>query len=242
MRKKIILVLIIFLIVHFVFSMTLEKLLQKNYEAKGGLENLKAIKTLYIEGKMINTQQNVEMPMKMWFKKPNKIRTEVEMMGKKIVQAYDGEKAWWIMPFLGPEPKLMPEEQAKNIKEQKDSLSPLVDYKKRGIKIELLGKDDFEGTEVYKLKLTYKNGKVVYYYLDADTGIELKAESFVSRGGEERKVETVFSDYKKVNGIYFPFTMEMKSGDINSGTMSFTKIEVNKEIPDSIFEMPKKEK
>ncbi len=242
MRKRFFLILVVLLSISVLYSITLEEVLQKNYEARGGLEKLKSIKTLYIEGKMINTQQNLEMPMKMWFKKPDKIRIEVEIMGKKIVQAYDGEKAWWIVPFLGPEPKLMPEEQAKNVKEQKDSLSPLVNYKERGIKIELLGKDDFEGTEVYKLKLIYKSGKVVYYYLDAETGIELKAESFVSRGGEERKDETVFSDYKKIDGIYFPCTMEMKSGDMNSGTMSFTKIEVNEEIPDFIFEMPKKGK
>ncbi len=238
MREKIVLVFVFVLVTGLVYSITVEEVLKKNYEARGGLEKLKSIKSIYIEGKIINTQQNVEMPMKIWFKRPNKMKMEVEMMGKKIVQSYDGKNAWWIMPFLGPEPRLMPEEQAKSFKEQGQSLSPLVDYKEKGIKIELIGKDDFEGTPVYKLKLTYRSGKIVYYYLDAETGIELKTEAFVSRGGEERKVETIFSDYKEVDGVYFPFSMETKTGDINSGNMVFDKIILNKSIPDSIFEMP----
>ncbi len=239
MKKKVSLFLIFLLIVGLAYSITLQEILKKNYEARGGLDKLKGIKTLYLEGKMVNTQQNAEMPIKMWYKIPNKMRFEIEMMGKKIVQAYDGEKAWWIMPFLGPEPKLMPEEQAKSFKDQLNSFSPLVDYEKRGIKIEYVGKDDLEGTEVYKLKLTYKSGKVAYYYLDADSGIELMSEAFVSRGGEERKVQSIFSDYKEVNGVYFPFTIETKSGDMTAGSMTFSKILVNKDFPDSIFEFPK---
>ena len=162
MKRKISLFLMLLFIVGISYSITLQEILKKNYEARGGLEKLKSIKTLYIEGKMINPQQNVEMPMKMWFKEPDKMRIEMEMMGKKLVQAYDGKDAWWIMPFLGPEPKLMPEEEAKNFKEDSQSFSPLIDHEKRGIKIEYVGEDDLEGTKVYKLKLTYKTGKTVY--------------------------------------------------------------------------------
>jgi outer membrane lipoprotein-sorting protein len=238
MRKLFIFVLIL-LIGGFVYSETLESILQKNYEARGGLKKLKAIKTLYSEGKMVNSQQNAEIDMKMWFKSPNKFKTIINLMGKTIVQAYDGEKAWWIMPFISPKPQLMPEQQAKSLKDMQNSFIPLIDYKEKGNKLEFVGEADVDGTKAYKLKMTKKNGKSVYFYLDADSGIELKTEMFISRGGVESKIETIFSDYKQVDGIYFPFYIETKSAGINTGKITFTKMELNKKMEDSFFEMSK---
>ncbi len=240
--KKLFIFVLIILIGGFVYSETLESILNKNYETRGGLEKLKSIKTMYSEGKMVNSQQNAEISMKMWFKVPNKFRTAVNFMGKKIVQAYDGEKAWWIMSFISPKPQLMPEKQAKDLKDMQSSFLPLVDYKKEGNKLELVGKTDVDGTEAYKLKMTKKDGKVIYFYLDADSGIELKTEMFINRGGEELKVETIFSDYKQVDGIYFPFYIETKSAGMNSGKITLTKIELNKQMNDSLFTMPEEPK
>ena len=242
MRKTLgwILIGLIFLVGNVYAGETLEQVLAKNYKARGGLEKLKGIKTIYLEGKMtIEAAQSMEIPVKMWIKKPNKIRTETVIQGQTIVQAFDGEKAWWIMPLMGSkEPQLMPEMQAKQIKEQSESWDPLVNYKKLGYKLEYLGKDEIEGTEVYKLKLTKKDGSVSYHYLDVESGIEIMTETYMKRGETEYKVETVFGDYKEVNGIMFPFYFESKANGKTVSLMTFNKIEVNPEIDDSIFTMP----
>ncbi len=240
--KKFFVFLSIILIGLFSYAETLNQILAKNYATRGGLEKLRSVKTIYFEGKMVNSQQNNEIQMKMWYKKPNKVRNEVNLMGKKIVQAYNGKEAWWIMPFISPEPKPIPEEQAKYVKEMSSNIFPLVDYQKEGSKLELVGKDDVEGTEAYKLKLTTKSGKIIYYYLDADSGIELKAETNLSKNGVESKSETYFSDYKKVNGIYFPFYIETKSKGLTAGKIVFSTIKLNLNIDDSIFDMPKPKK
>ena len=41
---------------------------------------------------------------------------------------------------------------------------PLVDYRRKGHKVELLGKEKVEGVDAYKLKLTLKGGEVKYIY------------------------------------------------------------------------------
>ena len=242
MRKVLSLILIgfIFILGKVYAGETLEEVLAKNYQARGGLEKLKSIKSLYMEGKIVMpAAQSMEMSVKMWIKRPNKIRTESTMQGKKIVQAYDGEKAWWIMPFLGSEkPQLMPETQAENVKEQAEGWDPLVNYKKLNYKLEYLGKDEVEGTEVYKLKLTKKSGRIVYYYLDTESGIEIKTETYIKRGESEYKVETEFGDYKEVNGIMIPFYIENKSNGKTISQLTLQKVVINPEIEDSIFEMP----
>ena len=42
-----------------------------------------------------------------------------------------------------------------------------MDYKAKGNTVELMGKEDVEGTPAYKLKVTKKSGNIEYDYLDA---------------------------------------------------------------------------
>lgn len=246
MRKAlgVILMGLIFLVGNVYAGETLEEILAKNYQARGGLEKLKSIKALYFEGKMVMpSAQGMEMTIKMWVKRPNMMRTESTVQGKKVVQAYDGKNAWWIMPFMGSEePQLMPDTQAENMKEQAEGWDPLVNYKKLGYKLEYLGKDEVEGTEVYKLKLTKKNGRVVYYYLDTESGIEIKTEIYIKRGESEYKVETEFGDYKEVNGVMIPFYIENRANGNTVSQLTLQKVVINPEIDDSIFKMPQPQK
>jgi outer membrane lipoprotein-sorting protein len=242
MKKYVVLILVIVGISGLnLFSETLDEVLAKNYESRGGLEKLKAIKTMTIEGKLIQGGGNLEIPLHLVSKKPNKMRMEVEFQGKKIVQAYDGKTAWWIMPFLGiNEPKEMAEREAKETIEQAESLDLLVDYKDLGHQLELVGKEDLEGTDVYKLKLTRKNGKEVLFYLDCETGIQLRSSTYVKREESENLVETIMGDYNEVSGVIVPFQIETKVNGKSEVTMTFSKIKINEKVDDSIFEIPVK--
>lgn len=220
---------------------TLDEILAKNYESKGGLEKLKSINAIKIKGKIVQAMMNMEMPMEIWYKKPNKIRMESEFQGRKVVQGFDGNIAWWIMPFLGSEdPQEMGEEQAREVKEMAESMDPLVDYKEKGYKLELVGKEAMEGTEVYKLKMTKKNNKEEFFYLDTESGIELKTSSYVKRGENEILVETLFGDYQEVDGVVMAFQLEVKANNQTSVTMTFQEFKFNEEMDDALFVMPPK--
>ena len=79
----------------------------------------------------------------------------------------------------------MSADDKKDIEENADIDGPLVDYKSKGNKVELLGKDKLEGTDAYKLKATLKNGDVMTIYLDADSFLEIKEE--VKRHGPRHR-------------------------------------------------------
>ncbi|MCP4152094.1 MAG: outer membrane lipoprotein-sorting protein [bacterium] len=218
---------------------TLEQILAKNYEAKGGLEKIKAIKTMTFEGKMI--QMSMELPIKGALKMPNKMRADVAFQDKKIVMAYDGETAWWIMPPMGiTEPTEQAKEAAEDTKEQAEAFFPLVNYKKYGHKLELVGTEDMEGTEVYKLKMTKKNGKEVFFYLDCETGIDLKTAFYKKKEANEVLIETLLGDYKEVDGIMIAFQTDTKANGQPTGSMIFTSAKFNEKIDDSFFKMPAK--
>ena len=221
-------------------AQTLDEILAKHYQARGGLDKLKAMTAMKMSGKIVIPAQGMEMPVTMWQKNPDKMRIESTFQEKVIVQAYDGQKAWWIMPFMTPDAQEMSQEQSREFKEQADFENPLVVYKEKGYKLELLGKEDLQGTPIIKLKLTKDGGREIFYYLDAASGIELKSTMLLKSGASETMNEIIFTDYKPVNSLLMPFHIENKTDGKTQAQLTMTTIEINPAIDDAIFVMPLK--
>ena len=133
----------------------------------------------------------------------------------------------------------MSADEKKDLEENADIDGPLVDYKSKGNKVELLGKDKLEGSDVYKLKATLKNGDVVTIYLDADSYLEVKEEVKRNVRGTDQEVESLLGDYKEVNGLMFPFSMENGiKGSQQKEKLTISKIELNIPVEDAMFKMP----
>jgi hypothetical protein len=220
------------------FAQTVDELINKNIEAHGGVEKLKSINSIKMSGKM-SMAGGMEAPFTFQKKRPDKIKIEFVIQGMTGIQAYDGSTAWTLMPFTGnKDPQRMPEEERKDIIEQADFDGPLVDYKAKGNVVEYMGKEDVEGTEAHKLKLTLKNGNVRYLFLDPETGLEMKATAMIKREGVEASVDSFFGDYKEVNGIVFPFAIEQKIQGQPGPTFSVEKVDMDVDLADSLFVMP----
>jgi outer membrane lipoprotein-sorting protein len=221
-------------------TQTLDEILARNYKSNGGLDKLKAVTAMKISGKIVIPAQGLEMPTVMWKKHPNKMRVETTFQDKKIVQAYDGRKAWWIMPFLSADAQEMAQEQAEPFVEQADFENPLLVFKEKGYKLELLGKEDIEGTPVFKLKLTKTDGREIFFYLDADSGLELKSTLTTKTGETETLNEILYRDYKPVDGVMLPFTVENRMNGKTEMQMTMESIEINPAMDDAMFAMPQK--
>jgi hypothetical protein len=220
-------------------AQTVDELLAKNYQAKGGLEKLKAVKSQRATGKMI-MGPGMEFPFVVESKRPRSMRVRFEVQGMTGIQAYDGKTAWRSMPFMGKkEPEVMPADEAKMVEEQADFDGPLVDYKQKGHTVELVGKEQVEGADAYKLKVTLKDGDVRHYYLDAETYLEIKVEAKRVVRGTEMEGETTLGDYKEVGGLMIPHATENGvKGNPQRQKMVLEKVELNPEIADSLFAMP----
>lgn len=220
-------------------AQTVDELIAKNVQARGGMDKIKSVQTLRSTGTM-TMGPGMEAPGLMIQKRPDMARLEFTVQGLTAIQAYDGKDAWQIMPFMGKkDPEPMSADDKKDLEENADIDGPLVDYKSKGNKVELLGKDKLEGSDVYKLKVTLKNGDVITVYLDADSFLEIKEEVKRNIRGSEQDVETVMGDYKEVNGVMFPFAMESGiKGSQQKQKITMSKIEINAPVDDSIFKMP----
>jgi hypothetical protein len=220
------------------FAQTVDEIIAKNIQAHGGLEKVKTLHTLRVTGKFS------QGPFRAGFlqenKRPNRVREEAIIQGLAQIQAYDGKTGWQISPFGGrKDAELMSQDDVKSLEIDADIEGPLVDYKEKGHQAELVGHDSVEGTDCFKIKLTLKNGDVRYYFLDADSYLEIKMENQSTIRGAVVFTENFYGDYEQVNGLYFPFAFE--NGEKGSATRTkFTvdKVEVNGSLDDSLFVMP----
>lgn len=221
----------------FAADMTADDIIAKNLEARGGKDKVLAIKTAKLTAKVMN--HGTEMPGTLEWKRPNLLLMEFQVQGQDVKQGYDGQTAWYIMPLMGTkDPQKMSEDDAKDIIEQADFDGPLVNYKEKGNTVELVGSEDVEGTPAYKLKLTLKSGDVRYIFIDKDSFLELKATAMMKREGNEMQIDSLSGDYKEVNGLMMPFSIETRVKDQVMSQITIDKIELDVPIDDAIFKMP----
>jgi outer membrane lipoprotein-sorting protein len=223
-----------------VAAQTADEIIAKNLEAMGGIRLIKAVQTIRMTGRM-TMGQGMEVPVTFEQKRPNMVRMEFTFQGMTGMQAFDGKTAWQVMPFAGsPAPQPMSADEAKSFEEMADMDGPHVDYQAKGNTVELVGKEAVEGADTYKLKVTKKDGTVTIMYIDAEHFLIIKQEGKRTIRGTEIEGETIISDYKDVNGLMVPHSLDMgQKGQPMRQKLTFDKVEFNVPIDDARFKMPK---
>jgi outer membrane lipoprotein-sorting protein len=224
----------------FANAQTADEIVNKALAARGGVERIKAVKSERVTGR-ISFTGGMEGTFALELKRPRKMRLEIDLGGQKAIRVYDGKSAgWMINPFAeNKDVQPMSEEELKGISEESDFDGPLVDYKAKGSQIELIGKEQFDDKPVYRLQLTNKNGDVRFYVFDASTFILLKWEGIRKIEDKEFPWESIFSDYREVQGLKYPFQIDQGSpGTEIKQNLVTDKIEIDPQINDARFNKP----
>ena len=215
---------------------TKESILKKHFKAIGQSKLVKA-STYVVTGKII--QNSLELPIRIYQKQPDKRLSEVTVYGQKTVFGYNGKSGWMIDPQINPDKAIdIPEGTFKTIKREADFTGSLYDWEEKGHSLEYEGKEDLEGTEVYKLKLTEKGGETFYYFIDCENYLIIKTSSKINLYGTTTDLLTFFSEYKDIDGIKRPFKYRAEAMGRVLNQTNIDKIEFNREIDDLIFEKP----
>ncbi|MBZ5530588.1 MAG: outer membrane lipoprotein-sorting protein [Acidobacteriia bacterium] len=239
MRKLSLFFVALFLFAFVAQAQTVDEIVAKNIAAKGGLSKLKALQTARITGSSAIGEMQAGFVLVQ--KRPDKVRQEISIQGLTMVQAYDGKNGWQIVPFTGKkDPEPMSGDELKAIQEQADFDSPLVDYKQKGHKVELVGKEQVDKAGTFHLRLTLKNGSVRELYLDDHSFLEIKTEEKINQGGQQAVSVSTMGDYKEVEGMMVPFSIEqrIKDGQGPGQKLAIQKVEFNVRVDDSVFVLP----
>lgn len=222
-------------------AQTVDEIVAKINEAGGGEKAQRAVKSQEMQMEMIMQGGQMKIPFKLIQQRPAFTYTEASFQGMTFKDGYDGKSGWGINPFAGqtdPAPKN--EEELKEAEEQADIDGAFIDSKTKGYKIELMGKEDLDGEQTFKLKITNKHNDVKYYFVGADNYLPIKYVSKKkTKEGSEFETETFLSDYKKLpNGLIIPHTQEIKVKGQTVQTMVIKSVTFDKTYDVAMFAMP----
>ncbi len=222
-----------------ILAQTPDEIIAKYISTIGGVEKIQSVASLRRTGKFFGgggfqakyVQEN---------KRSNSVREEFTTQGLTGINAYDGRAGWKIEPWSGKkDPEALGEEELKSIVEDSDFEGPLVNYQRKGNKVEYMGMEPVEGTDALKLRVTIPNGDTYLYYMDTDYFVPIKIETKRVVRGSEREYETTVGDYKEVSGWYLPHSFEGNvKGSSDKWKITYEKIEVNVPLDESRFTMP----
>jgi len=197
------------------FGQTADEIVDGYYEAIGGKDAWSEVENLRMNAKV--NQGGMEIPLEIVSAKGGKTYTKVSFQGLSMMQGvYDGETLWSTNFQTQKAEKAAKEDQENFLKQNADFPDALLEYKKNGYTLELMGNESFDGTDAHKLKLTKKPlvmegnevDNVQFYFFDTETMILLGTETAIPSGPMKGKMsQTKFGEYDEVDGMYFPFSI-----------------------------------
>lgn len=216
--------------VQFAHAQTADEVVDKYIAALGGKEKLMSLKTIKMEGSM--STQGVDLTIVNTRSHMVGTRMDIEVMGTQNYQVANPTKGSSFWPVRGMDaPEEMPAEQFKSAVNQLDVQGALCNYKEKGTTVELIGKETVDGAETNKLKITYKNGVVINYFIDTKTNRLVKTAGTMNVNGQDMEVSTGYGDYKQnADGYWFAYSVTNMQG-----TITYEKISTNIPVDESIF-------
>lgn len=221
-------------------ALTVDEVVAKNLEARGGATRLRALRSLRLTGKLVLGQAGGMEGPTASLRAPGRARDEFTLQGLTQVDGWDGKEAWTLDPFQGRrDASRVPPDEAKETVREGDLGGPLLDWREKGHRVEYLGLEDVDGTPAHKLRVALKDGDTLLVYLDADWFLEIRVVTEGRARGVERVREADLGSYAQVAGLWFPLSVEQGGkGQPRSVRVTWERVEVDVPVDDALFRFP----
>jgi photosystem II stability/assembly factor-like uncharacterized protein len=221
---------------------TVDQIVARFIQARGGLEKLEAIHSLRLTGKAVFGfgDTSIEAAWGQLQDRPGMIRTEISLQGLTAVDAYDGAEGWSLNPFGGVrDAQKDSADESKSMADDADIDGPLVHWREKGHRVEYLGTEDVDGTAALKLRVSLKDGNTETVYLDPDYYLEIRVETVTRIRGAEQVQEADLGSYQQVDGVWIPFSIDSgPKGRPRTAHFTVERAEANVPVDADVFRFP----
>ncbi len=219
-------------------AQTVDDIISKNIDALGGKDKINAVKTLYIES-TVDVMGN-QAPSTTYIVSGKGYKNMLDFNGQQIIQCLTDKGGWSLNPLMGQmKPEAIPADQIKSAQSHLDIGGPLLDYAAKGNKVELVGKENVNGAPANRIKVTTRDDVQMTVFVDSASSYIVKLVTSMSMGGQQTETTIEFSNYKKTDfGFVYPYSQQLTLPQVTLN-ITHSKVEVNKPIDPSIFDMPK---
>ncbi len=227
------------------YAQNADAIIKNFFENTGGAAKWKALQGTKISAKV--NQGGMEIPVTIYELKDGRQMTVINFQGTEIKQnVYDGTTLWSHDQTLKGK-KSSTEDTEIFKKDIGDFPHALLNYKARGYKVELLGKDSVDGTLAFKIKLTKSPINVagkdventVLYYFDTDSYVLVMFETEIKYGpGKGSTTQIKMSEYQDVNGLMMPFALTQGPKGGPGTPIVVTAVELDPKVDATAFAFP----
>jgi outer membrane lipoprotein-sorting protein len=221
--------------------------IDKAIQARGGEEKLAQMKavTFKSKGKFYSMGGGTDYTGEFAIQPPDKVRFQIQAeangMGFTFLFVFDGKQGWMKINDTTID---MDEDAVAEAREdihsgRVETLVPLL--KDRGFELSPLGEEKVGDHQAVGVRVAHKGHRDIKLFFDKKTGLLLKTERVIKDpmlGGQERKQETLHSDYKDVNGVKQPMKFVMKRDGEKHFEGQITDFHMGVKIEDAVFAKP----
>jgi hypothetical protein len=216
-------------------AQTLDQILENHFDASGQ-DKLNSVKSVVSAGKAI--QMGMELPFMQIQKRPDNMYLEINIEGQKMIQVYNGKAGWAVEPWVSPDARELSGPELRNIGLMARIDSDLVGWEEKGDLLEYIGKEIYEGNEMYLLKLTKETGESYQFFIDTETYLISRLVAYTNYGGNVVEGETILGDYRNINGVSVPFMTEVRYDGQTLMTSIIDSVEFDMVIDEYFFSKP----
>lgn len=216
------------------YAQSVDEIISKHISAIGGAENWKKINSVRQEASI--SVQGMDIPVVITFVHNKGFKQEFTVMGMTGYSIITPEGGWNFSPMAGQtKPEPITADELKYGKDQLDLHGEFIDYRAKGHSLELLPKEDIDGTECHVVKITRKSGTESVFYFDPATHYIIRTKSKVVANGQEVESVVNMSNFQKLpEGIVMAFTMENSAVP---APITITKVVINGPIDEATFKV-----
>ncbi|MFM0130412.1 LolA-like protein [Paraburkholderia sediminicola] len=223
-------------------DLSADQIVERNVAARGGLDAWRKIQTMVWAGHVDGANSPArDLPFVLALKRPNRTRFEITVLNQKTVRVFDGREGWKAsLSAMGSgnlRPYTMDELKSAHDEQVIDGL--LLDHQAKGVDITLDGIDKVDGHDAYRLAAKLSSGVTRHVWVDAQSFLDVKYDRQARGAKGPVTVEVRYSDYRNVDGLQIPFTIE--SGAAASGNrdkLTIDKVTLNPPLDDAMFSKP----
>jgi hypothetical protein len=209
-------------------------ILERYSKEIGGKTAFEKHKSQHITGTIEIPAQKITGKMEVFAARPNKLIMKISMPGLgDVTTGYNGEVGWMSTAMTGP--MLLEGKMVEEVKSQADfdhALHDAPDYKV----MEVLGREEFNGEDCYKLKLVHKSGFASTEYFSVKSGLQRGFTATQSTPFGPVEATTLVSDYKNFGELLLPARTVQQTSGIEQ-VMTIKEMDYDTVEP-SAFELP----
>ena len=215
----------------------------KNAEARGGIEAWRKVETMQWIGRIESSHAPMPgLQFELDQKRPNRTRIQITTIGEKSARAFNGVRGWKVRWSHGqPEVQPFTPQELKYAQSGPGIEGPLMDHVAKGIPVALEGVEEMGGRKTYHLSLRAAGGGGAEdIWVDAESFLEVRYDRVADApGGMQRRVSSIYRDYRDVQGVQVPFQIETGGGEgATPDRMLIDRVVLNAPLEDSAFENP----